>query len=199
MRTVFREIALEDGAFCEPVKPVKRLLCFGDSITQGYDALRPSNRYASRLADWLGAEEYNKAIGGEVFFPELANTRESFVPDYITVAYGTNDWRVTPFAEFKNDCRLFYETLSRAYPDSRIFAITPIWRKNQEPSLNNPPFACVEEYIRQVAATLPNVTVLRGYDFVPQDESFFADLTLHPNDRGFAEYFEGLKKAIGEL
>ena len=28
-----------------------KLLCFGDSITQGYDALHPSNRYAAQLAD----------------------------------------------------------------------------------------------------------------------------------------------------
>ena len=46
----------------------------------------------ARLADALGAEEVNKAIGGECFFPELAATKEDFQPEYITVAYGTNDW-----------------------------------------------------------------------------------------------------------
>jgi len=194
-----RELSLDDGAAVEPVKPSKTLLCFGDSITQGYDALRPSNRYASQLADWLEAEEYNKAIGGEVFFPELAKTKESFVPDYITVAYGTNDWRKTTFDVFQENCRQFYENLSRTYPDTPIYAITPIWRKNQEALLGNPPFACVEEYICEVAKTLPNVKVLRGYDMVPHDESYFADFVLHPNDKGYAEYFFGLKKAIGDL
>lgn len=195
-RVMLREISLDDGAMLEPVKPAKKLLCFGDSITQGYDALRPSNRYASMLADWLEAEEHNKAIGGEVFFPELAATKESFTPDYITVAYGTNDWRKTTYDVFQENCRQFYENLSRAYPDTPIYAITPIWRKNQVPTLGNPPFAQMGEYIFQVTENLPNVTALRGYDFVPHDVSYYADMVLHPNEKGYACYFAGLKKAI---
>ena len=70
----------------------KRILCFGDSISQGYDALYPSNQYTPQLAKLLDAEEYNKAIGGEIFRPELALARDDFEPEYITVAYGTNDW-----------------------------------------------------------------------------------------------------------
>ena len=198
-RVALQELSLDDGATLEPVKPAKKLLCFGDSITQGYDALHPSNRYASQLADWLEAEEYNKAIGGEVFFPELAATKESFVPDYITVAYGTNDWRKTTFDVFEENCRQFYENLSRNYPNTPIYAITPIWRKNQVPALGNPPFDQVREYIFQVAESLPNVTAISGYDFVPHDVSFYADLVLHPNERGFEKYAEGLKKAISDL
>jgi len=60
--TAIREISIEDGAFIEPVRHEKKLLIFGDSITQGYDALRPSQRYASVFADNLGAEEINKAM-----------------------------------------------------------------------------------------------------------------------------------------
>ena len=86
VKAIVKEIALDDGAGIIPVKPEKKLLCFGDSITHGYDALYPSNKYASQLADTLGAEEYNKAIGAEVFCSELAQTKEDFVPDLITVA-----------------------------------------------------------------------------------------------------------------
>ena len=32
------------------VKPAKKMLCFGDSITQGYDAAYASNSYIARLA-----------------------------------------------------------------------------------------------------------------------------------------------------
>ncbi|MBR6794366.1 MAG: SGNH/GDSL hydrolase family protein [Clostridia bacterium] len=63
-----QELRLDEGAFAEAVKPAKKLLAYGDSITQGYDALRPSNRYVAKLADLLGAEELNKGIGGEKFF-----------------------------------------------------------------------------------------------------------------------------------
>lgn len=61
----------------------------------------------ARLADALGAEEVNKAIGGECFFPELAATKEDFQPEYITVAYGTNDWSRKLAEEFQTNCRAF--------------------------------------------------------------------------------------------
>ena len=64
---IINEISVYDGAFVEAVKYKKKMLCYGDSITQGYDALHPYFRYGSRLSEMLGAEEINKAIGGERF------------------------------------------------------------------------------------------------------------------------------------
>ena len=49
--TLINEISLDDGSYIEPIKRQKKALVYGDSITQGYDALRPSNRYASKLCD----------------------------------------------------------------------------------------------------------------------------------------------------
>lgn len=199
MKTVLKELSLDENATIEPVKPDRKLLCFGDSITQGYDALCPSVRYAAALADYLNAEEFNKAIGAEYFFPALANTKESFDPDYISVAYGTNDWSRLPYETFLADCKEFYENLSRNYPNSQIFAITPIWRKDTEKQTQFPSFESVESYIRAVTESLPNVVVIPGVDLVPQKEKFFADLYLHPNDRGFVKYGKKLVKTIEKL
>ena len=188
-----RELSLDDGAFVEPVKAAKKLLVFGDSITQGYDALRPSERYISRLADALGAEEINKAIGGEQFFPALAKLPESFTPDYVVVAYGTNDWSHAESSEaFCRACRDFYETVSRRYPAARIFAITPIWRKDMNEYRPFGAFANAENYIREAVSDLENVTVIRGFDFVPKDTAYFSDGFLHPNDEGFRHYARNL-------
>ena len=63
------ELSIDDTAYITPIKPSKKLIAFGDSITHGYDALRPSNRYVAKLAEALDAEEINKGIGGEIFFP----------------------------------------------------------------------------------------------------------------------------------
>ncbi len=134
---VLEEVCLDDGAFIEPIRPEKKLLAFGDSITQGYDALRPSVRYTSLLADKLRAEEFNKGIGGEVFIPALAETKESFVPDYITVAYGTNDFSLREEADFKVRSRAFFVALSRNYPHSKILRSPPfggVIIKAKEPS-----------------------------------------------------------------
>lgn len=193
------EIELDDGALIEARKPQKKLLAYGDSITQGYDALRPANRYAARIADFLGAEEINKAIGGEVFVPELAKIKLDFEPDYISVAYGTNDWSTTDGKDFYRNAKSFYSYLSQNYPETPIFAITPIWRLNFEESKPFGDFFSVEKIIREVTAGLKNVTVISGFDLVSHDKKLFADLRLHPRDEGFKEYFENLAKEIGGL
>lgn len=198
VQIALQSLNLDDGAFVRPVRPARKILCFGDSITHGYDALRPSNKYISRFADWLDAEEYNKAIGGEIFFPELAATREDFEPDLITVAYGTNDWNNCTRDEFINNCRAFYRNLRENYPKTPIYALTPIWRKDLEETRSFGAFRDVDALIRSQVADLEHVTVIDGFSFVPQDEKYYADLFLHPNDEGFAAYFEGLVRKMKE-
>ena len=157
----------------------------------------PSKSYASRLTDAMGVETFNKAIGGELFNPPLARLKDDVCPDYVTVAYGTNDWSLSPDKEtFDRKCRAFYSALSENYPNAKIFAITPIWRADRDKEKNLPSFDYVAEFIAEVAKELPNVTVLNGYDYVPHDESFFQDLYLHPNDEGFEHYFQNLYRDI---
>ena len=196
VQTVIEEISLDDGAFVEPVKAKKTLLAFGDSITQGYDSLRPSNSYIARLARYLEADETNKAIGGECIFPALAETKDDFEPDYITVAFGTNDWSKKGRDVFQMNCKPFYQALRKNYPNSPIYAITPIWRADHQKEVAFGLFEDVEKDIREAVKGIDNLTVVRGYDFIPKDTSYFADARLHPNDKGFEEYFENLKKEI---
>ena len=197
MQTVIEEMHLTDGATVEPVKPGKKLLAFGDSVTQGYDALYPSNKYISRLANYLGAEEYNKAVGGEVFFPELAATKEPFTPDYIVVAYGTNDWNLVKTKEqFLENCGGFFQNLTKNYPNTPVFAITPIWREDWEMERPTGMFHSVDGLIRDIAKNYENVTVVSGMDLIQHDVKCFADRRLHPNDEGFRQYFENLKDAL---
>lgn len=196
---LLEEFSLEENAYVIPVKPSKKLLMFGDSITQGYDALRPSVCYASRLADKLQAEEFNKGIGGEVFIPALAEIKEDFAPDYITVAYGTNDWSKKTEEDFKVRCKAFFTALSQNYPDAKIFAITPIWRRDYKGERTFGPFENVERLIRTATAPYQNITVISGFDLVPKSEDYFADLRLHPNDNGFVHYADNLYNAIRKL
>ena len=193
---VLRELTLEDGALLEPVIPRKKLLAFGDSITQGYDAQRPSNRYIAKLAQVLDAQEFNKAIGGAITFPELMLKAEPFVPDYIVVAYGTNDWCCSTIPRFCIDYRASLVNLRTHYPDTPIFALTPVWRKSADKFCAMGVLLDVEERIREIAREFSNVFVIPCFYAIPHEEEYFGDLKLHPNDAGFERYFQAVYKSI---
>ena len=196
--TKLHQLILDDGAFIEPVKRGKKLLAFGDSITQGFDALRPSGRYISRLADALEAEEFNKAIGGERYCPDLAALRDDFTPDYIVVAYGTNDWSGTSKDVFYPNCKAFFAELAKNYPDVKTFVITPIWRVNYEMKKDFDSFFEIDAAIRETTAHMENITVISGFDLVPHSVDYFGDYGLHPNLDGFDHYFNNLWNVIKE-
>lgn len=199
VKVVLHELSLDDNAFIKPIKPNKKLIAFGDSITQGYDALRPSNRYISKLADYLGAEETNKAIGGDRFFPELAELPDSFSPDYVAVAYGTNDWNCTKRSDFQINCKAFFDALIKNYPEAKIIAITPIPRANMAEARPYGDFRNLYGDILSAASPYHNITVINGFELIPQNTSLFADRILHPNDEGFELYFKNLIKKIKNL
>ena len=193
-----RSFSLDDGSVATPVSKPYTMISFGDSITHGYDAKNPSFSYASRLADALEADAINKGIGGEMFYPALAALKDEISPDYITVAYGTNDWYFCKSTEvFDKSCKDFYENLSANYPNSKIFAITPTWRSDWKKTENRfAPFEHIYNTIKSVAASLPNVTLIDGIDLVPHDKTCFSPDVLHPNDEGFRHYANNLYAEI---
>lgn len=196
---VIKEISLDDGAYVTPVKSKKRIIMYGDSITHGYDALHPSNTYAYRFCEMMGAELYNKAISGEVFAPEVSEFADNFTPDLITVAYGTNDWGAdTEYSVFKENSRKFYDNLAKNYPDTKILAITPIWRTEVNGQRKIGSFDNVKKQIFDIASGCDNIIPLCGYDFVPKSPEYFSDKHLHPNDSGFYFYAKNLYDAVRE-
>ena len=59
-------------------------------------------------------------------------------------------------------------------------------------------FLDVDKIIRECVKDIKNITVISGFDFVPKDEKYFADLGLHPNEDGFKSYIENLWSAINK-
>ncbi len=191
------EIELVGASIVKPIRPEKKMFFYGDSISQGYDAQYPSNKYTALTAKALNVEGYNKAIGGEVFQPVLASVKSDFEPDYIIVAYGTNDCG-TDSETFLKNSRAFYENLSKNHPNAKIFALSPIWRLGTENKCKVGSFFDIEPQIKEIAHSLPNVIFVRGFDFVPHDTKYFYDLHLHPSDEGFEYYAKNLVAAIKE-
>jgi lysophospholipase L1-like esterase len=192
------ELALDDGAILAPTHKKLKMISFGDSITQGYDAECTHNSYATKLAYALDAEARNKGIGGEFFRPQLAALKdEDFEPDIITVAYGTNDWYASSsFEKFHDHCKEFYDHLANNYPNAKIFAIAPIWRADHNLTTAVGVFTVVKETLREVITAHENITLIDAYDFVPHLPELFSDKFLHPNDEGFAYYADRLTEEI---
>lgn len=192
------ELSLDDGSSLIPIKKSLKIIFYGDSITQGYDAQNTSDTYTSRVASKLDAEARNKGIGGEIFRPELAKLKdEGFNPDIITVAYGTNDWAGGVSREtFERRSDEFFASLAENYPSAKIFAIAPIWRADWRDMHTLGEFFHIREHFSLIADKYPSVTLIDGFDFLPHDTELFSDKFLHPQDDGFAYYAEGLTNEL---
>ncbi len=190
------DITLDDGAILKPLRRSRIMMAFGDSITNGYFAQLTSRTYAAQLAARLDADLYNKAIGGDRFFPELLDVEEPVTPHIITVAYGTNDWIVHSRETLTKRSRDFMVALSRKFPSARIFAISPIWRAmNTRIGKFGGPLSEVHGVIENAAAGLANVTIIDGSKLAPCDPAYYTD-GLHPHDFGMDIYAENLYNEI---
>ena len=189
-------VTLADGATVMPHRARCRILFHGDSITQGYDALFPSDCYANRLARYYDAEILNQAIGAACFDPAVLQPVGAF--DFVVVAYGTNDWRNKTMADFTADAAGFLARLSLIYGKLPVFVVLPIWRTDTDdgaPCAGD--FMECRALIGRLAAT-QGFTVLDDYHLLPHDTRLFSDGYLHPNDIGFALYAQRLCELIDE-
>lgn len=201
MRTDVKNVHLEGASFAEPTSSKMKLLCLGDSITQGYDAYHSSLSYINRLSQTLDAEILNQAIGAEVFDEKILDEELPFDPDLITVAYGTNDWAILESKnQFLDGAERFFKKIKSIYPDKKIVYISPIWRGDYQKPFGAQETAVggFEESVQELRALAKEngLFVIDGAPLTPHHSDFFADQFLHPNDLGFGFYAENLLREL---
>lgn len=190
-----RNVTVDDDATVRPAEKKLRMICWGDSISQGYDAIFPSLAYTNRLAQHFDAYMINQAIGGEIFRPALLDCGLDFRPDIITVAYGTNDWSKCSNKDFCDGVDGFLGKLAEQYSYAKVFILTPIWRGDRARVTQTGTFDFAVKYIADKAHEL-GLNVIEGYNLVPHWSEFYSDLRLHPNDLGYGEYSRNLIAAM---
>ncbi len=185
-------IELADGSEIVPVEKKLKMLCVGDSITQGYDAEYPSLCYANLVADEFSADMVNQAIGGDRFHAEHLDENMNFTPDIVTVAYGTNDWSGSLRENFDHDMPEYLAKLAKMCETAKIFVITPLWRADGNRVTKVGTFEEAVARIVSEASKYSNMIIIDGSKLTPRINAFYSDLRLHPNDIGFGIYAKNL-------
>ena len=187
-------VTLSDGATIRPRLPEKRILLYGDSIMQGYDAAFPSNSLPHQLGRQYEAEIVSQAVGGSKFDPAVLVPVGEF--DAILVGYGANDWSKKTGEAFAADADAFLRKLKELYPATPVFVVLPIWRADYKTKPNTAgDFLTCRALIGQLAAQ-QGFCVLDDFDMVPHDTRLLSDGYLHPNDLGFALYGRRLMEML---
>lgn len=196
--TRIKSFCIDDGAMFIPYKSPIKWLFLGDSITQGYVAEYSSNTYANQVARAFDAQVVSWAIGGAYFLADDLADQIDFVPDVISVAYGTNDW--AHGYDIEKNATEYFTKLKKVFPKAKVVCITPIWRGDIERRQANAtmPFEKVGDLIKNICQKF-NISVIDGSKLVSKDLSNFIEDNLHPNDKGFDEYAKNLIKELKEL
>ena len=183
-------VELADGASFAPFKRKKKWVAFGDSITNGSQSQYPSMTYVNQVARMLDAEAFNFGIGGEYFWDAKIIPGTYPDCDFVTVAYGANDYRIKSEEHFSYHMPAFLKKVAEEFPEKPIFVILPIWRKSEDDGsiYELGTMQSVRDRIAAEAVNYPNMTVIDGRNFVPHYETFFGDKVLHPNAMGMSQY-----------
>lgn len=193
---MLQDISLADASVLLPPDYDYTMICFGDSITQGYDAQRPSLSYANRLACALNASMINKGIGGDVFHPELID--DVLTPDIVTVAFGTNDWAHSEYDVFLRDSAAFLQKIRKFYPRAQVFVITPIWRRDNDRITACGKFENIAVALTALCRDYSDVHVIDGSALAAHVPELLVD-HVHPGELGHVLYGANLSSQIARI
>lgn len=203
-QTVISEVRLCDGASVIAVEKSMKLLCFGDSITQGYTSRFTSLSYVNQVTRALDAEVVNQGIGGYYFNEAtIDDSIVSYKPDLITVAYGTNDYsRYETAREYAEHTGAYIRKLADLFPDTKILGILPLYRNDQNHQVRklyrSYSLDDARAILRGHYEACPHGYVLEetGIPHIP--EAYAPDF-LHPNEFGFSIMSQGIVRKIRQI
>jgi len=177
----------------EPQK--KLMLCYGSSITQGFNSTSATRTWPCIAAGKLGVDFYNLGFGGAAFYEkavaEYIASRDDW--DYLTIESGTNTGGgYEPASSFKNTFTVFLDTIREKHSEKPILCFTStlyLAMDGANKDVKNPAGSTFEEYrdvVREVVgarqASDRNLYLAEGRAWV-DSEDLLAD-QIHPNDEG---------------
>ena len=176
----------------EPVtKRNKRIIFYGDSITQSAYIATPSLSWYVPMAEYLEAEYINRGIGSMIFDENSLPASDPIQPDIIIVEYGANDLNKRPDQQTALlAARAWLEKLCRVYPSAKIIGITPDFIYPH--GYDEAHWQRFYTYCDALYALYQemNIPVFRGYTLLPGLDTMFREDHVHLNETGSA-WFAG--------
>jgi lysophospholipase L1-like esterase len=180
------------GDAIAPGPPQRRLLAYGDSITEGWGASAPGRTWLATAARRLDLEAVNFGYAGSGRGELVVAEAMAAVPaDVITVAFGTNCWGMIAFSEelLEATVRAFVASVRVGHPHTPIVAVSPIVRPDAENTPNRLGATLAglrgayERAMLSLGTADAGITLVRGGELVRADQ--LAD-GIHPDDAGHA-------------
>lgn len=197
-------MAVQDNAVIRAVPEKKRrIITLGDSITQGYIAVHPSNTWVGKMTRDLNAEVLNLGVGGYGFYTNSLNHPITWPADLVIEAYGTNDYsRDNTKATYRLCAQQYFSRLESLFPDTPILVILPLYRNEEKNRFRERTrdytLEDARQLLRDIAAGYSNMHIMETAYF-PHPLDFFAPDWLHPNDQGFLVHGERVVKEVRAL
>jgi len=204
----FRNVSFDNAEPHRDPENMKKILFFGDSITQGVDCGRNASlNFPALTARYLNTEFVNLGVGSAMFCPEFIDAGHPFVPDEIVVAYGANDGvtKNRTDAEVESKTAEFMKKIKSTYPGAAIYALSPVWSWRNDENGSKP--YTPEEKLRQqlvrdviIKFSAENgIAFIDGMKLVPHMQEFFRPNDPHPVEIGFSLFAAELSKKIAAL
>jgi len=174
-------------------RPARRIVVFGDSITQGYRASSYRSSWPFILGQSKTAEVVNLGFGSRATHADDGLAVGQFNADQILVALGHNDFRYqSDLATLRARYQELLEHIRSGNRTAAIFAITPLWTSLQRPIPVSRYRTAIADAV--AATTDPGITLINGLTLTAHGDESFTDGT-HPNDIGSAT----IAKRLSEL
>ncbi len=172
------------------------ILFYGDSLTQGMTAPRPSFSWASIVAEELNMDVRNFGIGGKKFNPDVLDVEKFYRPQKLVVAYGINDSiQEQDMPRMHTAVPEFFRRFDSIYHGCEVYVITA-------PRIDT---LCTSSTVSDNLDEVRKLTLIQaqkygynvvdGLELLPCEDRYIAD-DAHPNELGCAHIAQGLLRAI---
>ncbi|MER5973879.1 SGNH/GDSL hydrolase family protein [Streptomyces sp. NPDC002055] len=186
-----------------PAPPRPRWAVYGDSITEGWFASRPSLAWTAVAARALELDHTNLGYAG-AGRGELACAEQlaALPADVLTLAFGTNCWSAVPHSSdlLRETTRLFLALVREHRPDTPLLVVSPVLRPEAEDRPNDAGATLSElrgslesAVNERIAAGDKHLALLPGAPLLGPEDLVDG---VHPNDAGHARLAAAVVSAL---